>query len=134
MLTWKACLLGSLHCYPLINPIGAALVFVGLVEDAGVAVYKRLSLQIALVTFGFLLFVEFLGSLLLSFFGVSIPAVQVTGGITSGLLSQTRSYYVRLRVSVLCECSKTGHGCISFHGARYPTCRFLYLNVPGYPN
>lgn len=66
---------------PLINPIGSALVFLGLVGEQPVAVYRQLAGKIAVSTFGFLIVIEFLGSLLLSFFGISLPIVQVTGGI-----------------------------------------------------
>ena len=109
-MTWKTFLLAFTALLPLINPIGSALVFLGLVGDAGVAVYRKLSLQIALATFGFLLFVEFLGSLLLSFFGVSIPAVQVTGGIVivatawKLLFEQDASAHARSKQSETAEC------------------------------
>jgi multiple antibiotic resistance protein len=66
---------------PLINPIGSALVFLGLVRDEPAAVYRQLARKIAFSTFGFLIVIEFLGSLLLAFFGISLPIVQVTGGI-----------------------------------------------------
>lgn len=81
MLTWKAFLLAFTALFPLINPIGSALVFLGLVGVQPVAVYKQLARKIAVSTFGFLLVIEFVGSLLLSFFGISLPIVQITGGL-----------------------------------------------------
>jgi multiple antibiotic resistance protein len=46
-----------------------------------VEVYRQLARKIALATIVFLVVIEFLGSLLLSFFGISLPVVQVTGGM-----------------------------------------------------
>ena len=98
---------------PLINPLGSALIFMGLVGDAEVAVYKRLSFNIALMTFGFLVVIEFLGSLLLSFFGVSIPAVQVAGGIVivatawKLLFEQDASAQARRKECEAAECAAT---------------------------
>jgi multiple antibiotic resistance protein len=40
-----------------------------------------LARKIAIATIVFLLVIEFLGSLILSFFGISLPVVQLTGGI-----------------------------------------------------
>ena len=66
---------------PLINPIGSALIFLGLVRDEPADVYRQLARKIAFSTLGFLLIIEFLGSLLLGFFGITLPIVQITGGI-----------------------------------------------------
>jgi multiple antibiotic resistance protein len=81
LLTWKAFLLAFTALLPLINPIGSALVFLGLVGDQPASVYKQLARRIAFATFGFLIVIEFGGSLLLSFFGISLPIVQITGGL-----------------------------------------------------
>lgn len=81
MLTWRAFLLAFTALLPLINPIGSALVFLGLVGEQPAMVYKQLAGRIALATFGFLVVIEFVGSLLLSFFGISLPIVQITGGL-----------------------------------------------------
>ena len=66
---------------PLINPIGSALVFLGLVGDEAPEVYRLLARKIAVATFVFLIVIEFLGSWLLSFFGISLPIVQLSGGL-----------------------------------------------------
>src|SRR5271163_4861333 len=78
---WISFLLAFTALFPLINPVGSALIFLGLVGDESAAVYRRLAGKIAIATIVFLLVIEFLGSLLLSFFGISLPIVQVTGGI-----------------------------------------------------
>jgi len=80
-LIWISFLLAFTALLPLINPVGSALIFLGLVGDEPVAVYRHLARKIAVATIVFLVVIEFLGSLLLSFFGISLPVVQVTGGI-----------------------------------------------------
>ena len=66
---------------PLVNPLGSALVFYGLVGAASPEVYRRLARRIAINTVLFLLVIELIGAALLSFFGVSLPIVEVTGGL-----------------------------------------------------
>jgi multiple antibiotic resistance protein len=78
---WISFLLAFTALFPLINPIGSALIFLGLVGDEPAAVYKLLARKIAISTIVFLIIVQFLGSLILSFFGISLPVVQLTGGI-----------------------------------------------------
>lgn len=65
---------------PLINPVGSALVFLGLVGAAPSEVYRNLARRIAVSTILFLLVVELVGTALLAFFGISLPVVQVSGG------------------------------------------------------
>jgi len=65
---------------PLINPLGSALVFLGLVGVAPTDVYRSLARKIAISTTLFLLVVELVGAALLNFFGISLPVVQVSGG------------------------------------------------------
>jgi multiple antibiotic resistance protein len=80
-LIWTTFLLAFTALLPLINPIGSALVFLGLVGEQPGNTFRQLSRQIAIATFGFLVVIEFLGSVILSFFGVSLPIVQVAGGL-----------------------------------------------------
>ncbi len=66
---------------PLINPFGSALIFLGLVGDQPISVYRDLARRIAFNTVMFLLVVELVGTALLTFFGISLPVVQVSGGL-----------------------------------------------------
>jgi len=66
---------------PLINPFGSALIFLGLVGDQPISVYRDLARRIAFNTVMFLLVVELVGTALLAFFGISLPVVQVSGGL-----------------------------------------------------
>lgn len=66
---------------PLINPLGSALVFLGLVGNAPEAAFRSLARKIAINTTLFLAVVELVGTALLAFFGISLPVVQVAGGL-----------------------------------------------------
>lgn len=66
---------------PLVNPLGDALVFVGLVGAAPVSVYRTLARKIAISTAFFLIAIEAGGTLVLDFFGISLPVVQIACGL-----------------------------------------------------
>jgi multiple antibiotic resistance protein len=74
---------------PLINPLGSALVFLGLVGSASPNTYRTLARQIAISTTIFLLTIELVGSLMLSFFGISLPVMQVSGGLVIAVMGWT---------------------------------------------
>ncbi len=78
---WSAFIISFSALLPLINPLGSALVFLGLVGGAPPAVYRSLARRIAINNIAFLAVIELLGSAILNFFGVSLPIVQVSGGI-----------------------------------------------------
>jgi multiple antibiotic resistance protein len=81
LLIWNAFLIGFTALLPLINPLGSALVFLGLVGDASPEVYRCLARRIAINNIIFLAIIELLGSAILRFFGISLPIVQLSGGI-----------------------------------------------------
>ncbi|HEX5434421.1 MAG TPA: MarC family protein, partial [Candidatus Angelobacter sp.] len=66
---------------PLINPLGSALVFFGLVGIAPREVYHRLARKIAVTTIIFLVIIDVAGAAVLEFFSISLPVVQVAGGL-----------------------------------------------------
>jgi multiple antibiotic resistance protein len=66
---------------PVVNPLGSALVFLGLVGEAPDSVYCNLARQVAVRTVLFFMVVELVGTALLTFFGISLPVVQVAGGL-----------------------------------------------------
>jgi multiple antibiotic resistance protein len=66
---------------PLVNPLGDALIFLGLVGNAPPSVYRALARKIAISTTIFLIAIEAGGTFVLRFFGISLPVVQVAGGL-----------------------------------------------------
>lgn len=78
---WKHLALGFSALLPVVNPLGSALVFLGLVGQQPASVYKSLARQIAINMVLFFAVIELVGSYLLTFFGVSISIVQFAGGI-----------------------------------------------------
>ena len=85
-LLWKYFALGFSALLPLVNPLGSALVFLGLVGEAPIAIYRSLARRIAVNTVIFLAVVALIGSSLLAFFGVSLPIMQVSGGIVIAMI------------------------------------------------
>jgi len=78
---WDSFLLAFSALLPLINPFGSALVFLGLVGDAPQETFHSLARRIAINNVIFLAIIELLGSAILKFFGISLPIVQLSGGI-----------------------------------------------------
>ena len=66
---------------PVVNPLGSALVFLGIVGYAPSSVFRTLARKIAIMTTLFLVTVELVGTAMLAFFGISLPVVQVAGGL-----------------------------------------------------
>lgn len=81
MVLWNSFLIAFTVLLPLINPLGSALVFLGLVGDAPPDLIRSLARNIATSNIIFLTVIELLGSAILNFFGISLPIVQLSGGI-----------------------------------------------------
>jgi multiple antibiotic resistance protein len=81
VLLWKYFAFGFSALLPVVNPLGSALVFLGLVGVVPPKVYRSLARRIAINTILFFLVIELVGSALLSFFGISLPIVQISGGL-----------------------------------------------------
>jgi multiple antibiotic resistance protein len=81
LLLWNSFLIAFSVLLPLINPLGSALVFLGLAGEATPEVYRSLARRIAINNIIFLTVIELLGAGILSFFGISLPIVQLSGGI-----------------------------------------------------
>src|SRR6185312_2076481 len=80
-LLWKHFALGFTALLPVVNPLGSALVFLGLVGVVPPETYRSLARRIAINTILFFAVIELIGSAILSFFGISLPIVQVSGGL-----------------------------------------------------
>ena len=81
LLLWTSFLIAFSVLLPLINPLGSALVFLGLTGEAPASVYHSLARRIAINNVIFLVIIELLGATILRFFGISLPIVQFSGGI-----------------------------------------------------
>jgi len=81
LLLWTTFLLAFSALLPIINPVGSALIFLGLVGDVPQSVFKSLARRIAINNIIFLAVIEAIGSLILRFFGISLPIIQLAGGL-----------------------------------------------------
>ncbi len=81
MAIWHSFLIAFSVLLPLINPLGSALVFLGLAGDVPPSVIRSLARRIAICNIIFLGIIELLGAAILKFFGISLPIVQLSGGI-----------------------------------------------------
>jgi multiple antibiotic resistance protein len=86
LLLWKHFVIGFSALLPLVNPLGSALVFLGLVGAAPIDVYRALARRIAINTIIFFAVIELIGSALLGFFGISLPIMQVSGGVVIAMI------------------------------------------------
>ncbi|MBV8843664.1 MAG: MarC family protein [Bryobacterales bacterium] len=71
--------LGAL--FPIVNPLGNAPIFFALTRGLTGKPLAQLTRSIALNSFALLLASLFIGTLILGFFGISVPVVQVGGGL-----------------------------------------------------
>jgi multiple antibiotic resistance protein len=66
--------------FPVVNPPGSALVFLGLTRDASHEIRRILAWRVARNSLFVLVCSFFLGALVLKFYGISIPVLRVAGG------------------------------------------------------
>lgn len=77
----KSTLLIISALFPIVNPLGSAPLFLSMTRDYSEEDRKLLATRIAINGF-FLLIASYLtGTHILAFFGISIPVVQVGGGL-----------------------------------------------------
>jgi multiple antibiotic resistance protein len=81
LVVWKAFLIAFSVLLPLINPLGSALVFLGLVGQAPPKALRILARKIAISNIIFLGVFEVTGAAILNFFGISLPIVELSGGM-----------------------------------------------------
>jgi len=67
--------------FPIVDPLSGSPIFLALTRDVLPATRRELSWRVTLNSFALMVGSYFLGSHLLNFFGVSLPAVQVAGGL-----------------------------------------------------
>ena len=69
---------------PVSDPLGSALIFLGVVGSAPTDVFRNLARKVAIDTVLFLLTIELVGAAILTFFGISLPVVQLGGRVCPG--------------------------------------------------
>jgi multiple antibiotic resistance protein len=67
--------------FPIVNPLGSAAIFLNLIGDASEKVQRMLAQKITIYSFFLLIGSLLWGVKVLSFFGISIYAVQIGGGL-----------------------------------------------------
>jgi multiple antibiotic resistance protein len=67
--------------FPIVDPLGGSPVFLALTSEYSPATRRELSRRVAIDSFFLMLGCYFIGSHILSLFGVSLPVVQVGGGL-----------------------------------------------------
>src|SRR5499425_3118682 len=77
----KTLLLVLSALFPIVNPLGGSPIFLAMTRDYLPAERKALSRRVALNSFFLLVGSYFVGTHILSFFGISLPVVQVGGGL-----------------------------------------------------
>ncbi len=67
--------------FPIVNPLGSAPLFLSLTHYSSATERKMLSRRIALNSVALIVISYFIGTHILAFFGISLPVVQVGGGL-----------------------------------------------------
>jgi multiple antibiotic resistance protein len=79
--TGKSIVLIVSALFPIVNPLGGSPFFLALTQNYTHSERRALSSRVAVNGFFLLIGSYFIGSLILEFFGISIPVVQVAGGL-----------------------------------------------------
>lgn len=75
--------------FPVLNPFGSALIFLSLTTGLTGSQQTKLCWKIALNTFSLLVIVLLTGSWILRLFGITLPIVQVAGGLLVAYIGWT---------------------------------------------
>ena len=67
--------------FPIVDPLGGSPIFLAMTREYSPSMRRALSLRIAMNSFFLLVGSYFIGIRILSFFGISLPVVQVGGGL-----------------------------------------------------
>ncbi|WP_200834933.1 MarC family protein [Phyllobacterium salinisoli] len=72
--------------FPIVNPLGGALIFLNVTNNCSQLMRHKLAWRIAVGGFLLLACSLFSGSYILGFFGISLPAVRVAGGLVIAVM------------------------------------------------
>jgi multiple antibiotic resistance protein len=67
--------------FPIVNPLGGSPIFLAMTRECIPSMQRQLAWRIAMNSFFLLVGSYFIGTHILSFFGISLPVVQVGGGL-----------------------------------------------------
>ena len=81
MMAAKNLLLILSALFPIVDPVGGSPFFLALTSEYASEARRALSWRIALNSFLLLIASYFVGTYILAFFGISLPVVQVGGGL-----------------------------------------------------
>ncbi|HEY4336195.1 MAG TPA: MarC family protein [Puia sp.] len=73
--------IGFLSLFPAVNPVGSAFIVDPLLGDLSFAERKRAAKKVALYCFAICIVSALIGSWIMRLFGISIPIVQLAGGV-----------------------------------------------------
>jgi multiple antibiotic resistance protein len=104
--------------FPVVNPLGASPFFLTMTENYSAAARRALARRIALNSFFLLIGSYLIGAHILAFFGISLPVVQVGGGLI--VISTGWSMLKRRDEDERSEMKKTLYPQDTFRQAFYP--------------
>ena len=67
--------------FPIVNPLGGSPIFLTVTQDYSASARRALSWRVALNSFFLLVCSCLIGTHILTFFGISLPVVQIGGGL-----------------------------------------------------
>ena len=70
-----------LALFPIVNPFGGVPLFFALTADFSASESNRTALKTAMYVFAILVVFMFFGRFVLNFFGISLPVLQIAGGL-----------------------------------------------------
>src|SRR5260221_10757122 len=70
-----------LALFPIVNPFGGVPLFFALTADFSAKERNQTALKTAAYVFGILVVFMFFGRFVLNFFGISLPVLQIAGGL-----------------------------------------------------
>ena len=77
----QAILFSYAALFPIVNPVGSSIIFLSLIKGSTTQQINNLAFKISLYSIVMLLIVLFVGSFILSIFGVTVPIVLISGGL-----------------------------------------------------
>jgi hypothetical protein len=107
----QSILLVIVTLFPIVDPLGGSPFFLALTREYSPEARKALSWRIAVNSFFLLVATNFVGTYVLAFFGISLPVVQVGGGL------------------IVIATGSEGHRVISGPGIQLPRLRQLLLTA-----